>query len=52
MENGVLAVSTRARLVSYVLQLLHIELNALAEDATAQQIVVENREELTPWLFG
>jgi predicted DNA-binding transcriptional regulator YafY len=52
MENGVLAVSARARLVPYVLQLLHIEPNVLAEDATAQQIVVENREELTPWLFG
>ena len=52
MEGGVLEVSTRARLVTYVLQLLHIEPNALAGDPTAQQIVVENRDELTPWLFG
>jgi len=52
MENGVLEVPSRARLVTYVLQLLHIEPNALAEDPTAQQIVVENRDELAPWLFG
>lgn len=52
MENGVLEIATRARLVPYVLQLLHIEPDELTEDATAQQIVVENRAELAPWLFG
>jgi predicted DNA-binding transcriptional regulator YafY len=52
MEKGVLEIATRARLVTYVLQLLHIEPDALTEDATAQQIVVENRTELAPWLFG
>jgi predicted DNA-binding transcriptional regulator YafY len=52
MEDGVLEVSTRAKLVPYVLQLLHIEPNSLAEDPTAQQIVVQNRDELAPWLFG
>lgn len=51
MENGALEVSTRARLAPYVLQLLHIQPNELAEDPTAQQIVVENRTELKPWLF-
>jgi len=52
MEKGVLEIATRARLVPYVLQLLHIEPDTLTEDATAQQIVVENRTELAPWLFG
>jgi predicted DNA-binding transcriptional regulator YafY len=52
MEKGALEIATRARLVPYVLQLLHIEPDALTEDATAQQIVVENRTELAPWLFG
>ena len=52
MANGALEISTRARLVTYVLQLLHIEPNELAEDPTAQQIIVENRAELAPWLFG
>ena len=52
MQDGGLQIETRARLVPYVLQLLHIEPNALADDPAAQQIVVENRDELTPWLFG
>ena len=52
MENGALEISTRARLVTYVLQLLHIEPNELADDPIAQQIVVENRSSLAPWLFG
>lgn len=52
MRDGALEIHTRARLVTYVLQLLQIKPNALAEDPTAQQIVVENRSELAPWLFG
>lgn len=52
MKNGVLEIPTRARLVTYVLQLLNIKPAAIADDPTAQQIVVENREELAPWLFG
>jgi len=52
MQNGVLEIPTRARLVTYVLQLLNIKLATIADDPTAQQIVVQNREELAPWLFG
>jgi predicted DNA-binding transcriptional regulator YafY len=52
MNKGMLQVSTRARLVPYVLQLLHINPNELADDPTAQQIILKNRDELTPWLFG
>ena len=52
MQDGVLEIPTRARLVTYVLQLLNIKPTAIADDPTAQQIVVQNREELTPWLFG
>ncbi|MCB1705519.1 MAG: WYL domain-containing protein [Halioglobus sp.] len=52
MVDGALAIPTRARLVPYVLQLLHIKPGEPAEDPTAQQIVVENRDELAPWLFG
>jgi predicted DNA-binding transcriptional regulator YafY len=52
MENGALEIATRARLATYVLQLLHIEPNELTDDPTAQQIIVENRAELAPWLFG
>lgn len=52
MKTGMLQVSTRARLVPYVLQLLHINPNELADDPTAQQIILKNRDELAPWLFG
>jgi predicted DNA-binding transcriptional regulator YafY len=52
MENGVLAVTTRGKLVPYALKLLHIDPKEMLEDPMAQQIVVENRNELTPWLFG
>ena len=52
MDKGVLKASTRARLAPYVLQLLHIKPDELAEDPTAQQIVLENHDELAPWLFG
>ena len=52
MQDGVLEIPTRARLVTYVLQLLNIKPTAIADDPTAQQIVVQNKEELAPWLFG
>ena len=52
MEDGVLAIKTRARLVPYALKLLHIDPDEALDDPKAQQIVVENRQELQPWLFG
>lgn len=52
MTAGVLEVSTRAKLVPYVLKLLHVDPNKELDDPTAQQIVVQNRDELAPWLFG
>ncbi|MEH6583566.1 MAG: WYL domain-containing protein [Halioglobus sp.] len=52
MEQGVLEVSTRAKLVPYALKLLHIEHKQQLADPTAQQIIVENRKELEGWLFG
>ena len=52
MENGSLEVTARARLASYVLKLLHIDPTNVKEDPTAQQIVLENRDELQQWLFG
>ncbi|MFK8048954.1 MAG: helix-turn-helix transcriptional regulator [Halioglobus sp.] len=52
MDNGVLEVSTRAKLVPYALKLLHLEYREEKTDPTAQQIIVENRDELDRWLFG
>jgi predicted DNA-binding transcriptional regulator YafY len=52
MENGALEIATRGKLVPYALKLLHTDLEDPLEDPTAQQIVVENRDEIRPWLFG
>jgi predicted DNA-binding transcriptional regulator YafY len=52
MENGALEVATRGRLVPYALKMLHIDPQEELADPTAQQIIVENRAELLPWLFG
>ena len=52
MENGALEVGTRGKLVPYALKLLHVDLEERLEDPMAQQIIVENRSELKPWLFG
>jgi predicted DNA-binding transcriptional regulator YafY len=52
MDQGALEVTTRRKLVPYALKLLHIDPKEELEDPTAQQIIVENRDELTPWLFG
>ncbi len=52
MTKGVLKVPTRGKLVPYALKLLHIDLAEKKDDPTAQQIIVENRDELAGWLFG
>jgi predicted DNA-binding transcriptional regulator YafY len=52
MEGGVLEVSTRGRLVPYALKLLHIDPQETLAEPMAQQIVVENLDEVRPWLFG
>jgi len=52
MENGVLEVPTRGKLVPYALKLLHIDPMHELADPMAQQIIVENRAALLPWLFG
>ena len=52
MDGGALEVSTRAKLVPYVLKLLNVDPTSMADDPTAQQIVLANKDELSPWLFG
>ncbi len=52
MDQGVLQISTRGKLVPYALRLLHIDPNSVLADPMAQQIVVANRADLEPWLFG
>ena len=52
MDGGVLEITTRGKLVSYALKSLHIDPKEELEDPMAQQIIVENLGELSPWLFG
>jgi len=52
MEKGVLEITTRGKLVPYALKQLHIDPKEILEDPTAQQIVVENLEEVSAWLFA
>lgn len=52
MIGGELRITTRGKLVPYALRLLHINPREQLSDPTAQQIIVANRDELEPWLFG
>ena len=52
MQGGALEVTTRGKLVPYALKLLHIDPAEELAEPTAQQIIVENRADLAPWLFG
>jgi len=52
MENGLLAITSRGKLVPYTLKQLHIDPNEKLDDPAAQQIIVENLDELRCWLFG
>ncbi|EAQ99321.1 helix-turn-helix transcriptional regulator [Congregibacter litoralis] len=51
MSDGKLRLETRATLVNYQLQLLQLDPRAHQDNPLAQQIVLENHEALTPWLF-
>ncbi|MBN7798075.1 helix-turn-helix transcriptional regulator [Parahaliea mediterranea] len=52
MENGALEITTRGKLVPYALKLLHIDPVESRAGAEAQQIIVENLDELRRWLFA
>ena len=51
MDKGMLAVTTRGKLVPYALKQLHIDPNEQLDDPRAQQIIVENLDEIRSWLF-
>ncbi|GHD28788.1 helix-turn-helix transcriptional regulator [Halioglobus pacificus] len=52
MQEGSLLITTRAKLVPYALKLLHLDPAELLNDPIAQQIVVNNRDAIEPWLFS
>ena len=51
MREGKLSINTRATLVSYYLQLLRIDKATPHNIPTAQQIILQNRNELTEWIL-
>jgi predicted DNA-binding transcriptional regulator YafY len=52
MKRGVLKIETRAALAQYVLQALRIEVHTIHAKPEAQQIVVDNLDEVQEWLFS
>lgn len=52
MESGRLELITRGCLVHYLLQSLNINPNILSAEAEAQQLVIVNKDDIQPWLFG
>ncbi len=51
MSRGVLTIKTRGPLVQYMMQLLQIDAHVLQGKPGAQQIIVDNLEEIQAWLF-
>jgi len=51
MTNNRLEIKTRGAMVQYVLQFLRVSTNAIDADPKAQQVVIENLEEVKKWLF-
>jgi len=51
MQEGTLQLEVRARLVGYLLQMLNINAGDILEDPRAQQVVIENRDDIREWLF-
>ncbi|OCH53796.1 WYL domain-containing protein [Vibrio sp. ZF57] len=51
MEKGILAISTNAALVRYVLDAYNIDINVLNSNPKGQQIILGNFEELRPYLI-
>jgi len=51
MQDGHLTLPVRARLATYLLQLLNIQTGDPQPDPRAQQVIIANRAEIEPWLF-
>ncbi|MGB5856147.1 MAG: WYL domain-containing protein [Oceanisphaera sp.] len=51
MHNGELQLRTRAALAHYLLQEMQINIKMLDGNPVAQQLILANYQEVTPWLF-
>lgn len=52
MQNGQLHITNRACLVNYLLKSLQVHPRILEGEPEAQQLVIVNKDDIKPWLFG
>tara|TARA_R110002167_G_scaffold137654_1_gene324733 strand:+ start:31541 stop:32410 length:870 start_codon:yes stop_codon:yes gene_type:complete len=51
MTDNCLLIQIRAALVQYLLQMMRIDMNVIAADPRAQQVVIQNMDAVKQWLF-
>lgn len=51
MDKHVLRLTVRARLASYLLQLLNVNAGDSLDDPRAQQVVISNKQQISDWLL-
>ena len=52
MTDNRLEITTRGAMVQYILQFLRVSTKAIDADPKAQQVVIENMDEVKKWLFS
>lgn len=52
MKNGKLLITVRASLLAYLLKELRIDAHTIHADPRAQQVIVENLDQIKQWVFG
>ncbi|SFB97036.1 Predicted DNA-binding transcriptional regulator YafY, contains an HTH and WYL domains [Marinospirillum celere] len=52
MHNGQLHIKTRACLANYLLKNLQVHPRILEGEPEAQQLIIVNKDDIKPWLFG
>ena len=51
MSDNSLLIQVRGALVQYLLQMMRIDMNVIAADPRAQQVVIQNMDAVKQWLF-
>ena len=51
MTGNRLLIQIRGALVQYLLQMMRIDMNVIAADPRAQQVVIQNIDAVKQWLF-
>jgi predicted DNA-binding transcriptional regulator YafY len=51
MTNNRMVIQVRGSFVQYLLQMMRIDMNVIAADPRAQQVVIQNMDAVKQWLF-